>query len=600
MKTTNRFSAICITVFIFVINLFPQDISTGIKMMKNEKYAEAKNYFLSLNNTNRTTEAYFYLGQICFLQNNIDSALICYNKGIESNKDFPLNYAGRYKLSILKNNLSEAELDLEKAIDTDGRLKSSAYVTIAEVYSDKSKHYDFNKAKDYLEQAIKSDNKNIEAFIALGKLFFSASNGTEAIKNYESALNIDRNNSEALTLKAQVYILIKNYDEAIILLNQAITNDSTYSIQYKVLAELYAELKEYSKAAEYYLKYISAAVKTPENLRRYAALLYLNKEYNKSIETLHSLESTADDLISTTRILAYAYFKMDDLNQSKIYFEKLFAADSVEYLTTDYENFSELLSRTGNDSLAIEYLYKITESDSSRNDVYGKISVLQFKNKNWDGVTSALKNKKSLTAQEFFDLGKAHYFVAENLLTGLIQKVSDKITLTPELKTLIRSAIIKYQQSSGDDIATGEFIRNVETLFDKPQKNLFSSLKEDWQKEVKAAPVYSNYISAENALTNLNDKAPELAIGYFWKARVRTNLDPETTKGLAKPDYEKFIAMAEKDSSKFKKELSEAYSYMGYFYYLQNDNELSRQYWEKVLIVEPENKQATDVLKHLK
>ncbi|QQS37792.1 MAG: tetratricopeptide repeat protein [Ignavibacteriales bacterium] len=600
MKNYIRLAAIFIFVGIFIAHLYPQDISTGIRMIKNERYEEAKILLSSLKNDRQSTESFFYLGQIYFVQNNIDSALICFNKGVEANKDFPLNYAGRYKVNVVKNNLSETVSDFEKAIDSEGKLKSTVFVTLAEAYSGKSNSYNFEKAKEYLDQAIKADVKNIDALIALGKLYFAANNGTEAIKKYENALDVDRNNSEVLTLKAQVYILIKNFEEAILLLNQAIQNDSTYAVEYRVLAELYAELKFYSKAAEYYLKYLEVSTWTPEKIKRYAALLYLNKDYTRTVELLKPLEFEGSELTSTTRILAYSYFKMDDLQSSKIYFEKLFDADSVEYLTSDYENYSELLSKAGNDSLAIEYLYKIIKTDSSRNDVYGKISVLQFKNKNWEGVTLALKNKKNLTAQEYFDLGKAYYFVSENLLAGLVQKISERIPLTPELKASLRSSIIKYQQSPGDDASTNEFIKSIQGSFSQQQKNNFNSIKDEWLQEAKSAPVYSNYISSENALSNLNEKAPELAIGFFWKARVKTNLDPETTNGLAKPDYEKFISMAEPDSIKFKKELSEAYSYMGYFYYLQNDNGLSKQYWEKVLSVEPENKQAADVLKHLK
>ena len=93
---------------------------------------------------------------------------------------------------------------------------------------------------------------------------------------------------------------------------------------------------------------------------------------------------------------------------------------------------------------------------------------------------------------------------------------------------------------------------------------------------------------------------PDLAVAYFWKARVNTNFDPESKLGLAKPFYEQFIEKAAADNGKFKKELIESYQYLGYYYYLQEDNAKSITYWQEVLKLDPENKQATEVIKQLK
>jgi tetratricopeptide (TPR) repeat protein len=193
---------------------------------------------------------------------------------------------------------------------------------------------------------------------------------------------------------------------------------------------------------------------------------------------------------------------------------------SVEYLPTDYENYSDLLSRTGNDSLAIEYLLKITELDSSRKDIYGKMSILYFKEKNWSGVVSSLQNKGEITAQEYFDLGKAYYFLQD-------------------------------------------------------------------------------YVHADSAFNILVERVPDLAIGHFWKARVKTNFDPESDSGLAKPDYELFLQLSSEDTLRFKKELIEAYSYLGYYYFLKEDNANSKLYWQKVYALDPKNIQAIEALKNL-
>jgi tetratricopeptide (TPR) repeat protein len=193
---------------------------------------------------------------------------------------------------------------------------------------------------------------------------------------------------------------------------------------------------------------------------------------------------------------------------------------NVEYLATDYENYADLLSQTGNDSLAVEYLLKIPKVDSTRQDVYGKVAVICFKKKDWACVISSLTSKRQITAQEYFDLGKAYYFIGD-------------------------------------------------------------------------------YANADTSFNILTSKVPDLAIVYFWQARVKTNFDPESDSGFAKPYYEQFLQVSGEDTTKFKKELIEAYSYLGYYYYLKNDNANSKLYWQKVLAIDPKNNQAIEAVKSL-
>ena len=86
----------------------------------------------------------------------------------------------------------------------------------------------------------------------------------------------------------------------------------------------------------------------------------------------------------------------------------------------------------------------------------------------------------------------------------------------------------------------------------------------------------------------------------FGEARVKTNFDPESDSGLAKPFYEQFISLSKEDTTKFKKELIEAYSYLGYYYFLKEDNSDSKLYWQKVFAFDPKNTQAVEALKVLK
>ena len=86
----------------------------------------------------------------------------------------------------------------------------------------------------------------------------------------------------------------------------------------------------------------------------------------------------------------------------------------------------------------------------------------------------------------------------------------------------------------------------------------------------------------------------------LWQARANSQMDPETEKGLAKPYYESTIPILEKNKDKYLKELSECYRYLGYYYYLKQDMDSSRLYWNKLLEIDPTNKTALEALKNIK
>jgi hypothetical protein len=77
-------------------------------------------------------------------------------------------------------------------------------------------------------------------------------------------------------------------------------------------------------------------------------------------------------------------------------------------------------------------------------------------------------------------------------------------------------------------------------------------------------------------------------------------LDPDTKEGKARPYYEKFIVISGTEQDKYKKELIEAFSYIGYYNLLKMDNVKSREAWKKVKELDPSNKKADEALKTLK
>ena len=64
------------------------------------------------------------------------------------------------------------------------------------------------------------------------------------------------------------------------------------------------------------------------------------------------------------------------------------------------------------------------------------------------------------------------------------------------------------------------------------------------------------------------------------RARINSQLDPESTQGLAKPYYEEYAKLAEAENNP--KLLIEPYLYLGYYYIVKEDNAQIRGMINKV------------------
>lgn len=106
---------------------------------------------------------------------------------------------------------------------------------------------------------------------------------------------------------------------------------------------------------------------------------------------------------------------------------------------------------------------------------------------------------------------------------------------------------------------------------------------------------------ADTAFAKVTESAPTRTEGPLWQARAKASIDSTTEAGLAKPYYDKFIEMAAPTPDKNKKDLVEAYSYLGYYHYLQSKDgkiqsevALSKSAWEKVLALNPDDEKSKE------
>jgi len=536
-----RFSFLSIFLFLILssANLFSQE-NYGEKLLKMNQFKTAKAYFtnqLKLNPNN--VKLLYLLGETYYNLENSDSAHFFFLKGISIDPNDYYCNIGIAKILFDKSKPDEAKKIIDR-IKTLSKYKDvNVYAAIADAcLSSKNKHFEL--AIENLEKAKEIDKTKPLIHIVSGDMNSLKANLGDAANDYERAFYYDKNCVEAYYKLGKIYITARNYDESVKAFENALKVDSAYIPVWRDLAELYYSYGYYQKASEAFSKYIQLTEPDLNDHIRYATILFFNKEYAKSLtETSNALQIDSKNFVMK-RLNAYNLFETKDFGKSLISINDYFkSTNETKYIATDYEYYGKILSKNNQDSLAIIAFEKTISMDSTKKLLYENIGNSYDKMKRFD---------KSIIAYETLISSKVNPFSSDYFLLG-------------------KSSYFY----GGSFVNTSDSIKKYEYL----QK-------------------------ADSSFTKVTELSPNSYLGYFWKARVNALLDPETETGIAKPWYEKVINILEKTPEKNKKELLESYQYLGYFYYLKKENEISKTYWNKILAIDPTDKKALEAIKGMK
>jgi len=111
------------------------------------------------------------------------------------------------------------------------------------------------------------------------------------------------------------------------------------------------------------------------------------------------------------------------------------------------------------------------------------------------------------------------------------------------------------------------------------------------------------YQQADSIFGIYEAKYPEQDFGYYWRARSDAAIDTSMSTGMAIPHYLKLIEIAGKDTANrtTRKHLIESYGYIAaYDANIKKDYPAAIEYFEKLLSLDPENKDAIRYVEILK
>ena len=548
---------------------FAQSVADAKQAIDAEQYQKANRTLKGLIASKPAeAENYFYLGNVYLLSDYPDSAKAVFNKGVAADAKYPLNYVGLGALALRANNTALAQENFKKAIDEAHRKDNDPYIYIAKAYINAPKP-DYAAAITNLEKAIAMEDKDAEAYLALGDEYRGQDKTSEAFSAYRSAYDLNKN---LLRAKIELGVINKRaqaWQESIDEFNSVLTANPNYAPAYRELAETYLRWANTStETADYqtrikqgldnYVKYMDLTDRSLESRMRYADFLILAKDYK-------TLEKEAQEMA-----------KLDNTNP-RIYRYLGYSAYENGNYPASIEAINKWMSKAEKDRLhPFDYLY------------LGKAQI-----------------KTGAEAEGIKNLTKA---VLDSTLLA---------DMEPGQATTIKTAVTEQMSEIGKSLFTAKKYNEAAQVYElalhAPKPSVtdrfyigyahyfhYAVTVPDAEKSQHRASL----VRADSAFNNVSKVVPDYALAYIYRARVNKLMDNEQNpQGLAVPHYEKFVEVqsaipADKWTEYNKKDLVESYNYLAN-YYSKNNTSKSRELLKKTLEIDPSNEYATAALKAL-
>lgn len=428
---------------------------------------------------------------------------------------------------MIKSNPKQAWEMAEDMVKGKNKKNIDLILALTQVYLDAKQEEQVN---ELLEKAKKADKKDPRISLMEGDIALSKKDVGTACQLYEQAIYFDPNCYEAYLKYARAY-KSASPQMAIDKLMELKQVAPDYKEADKVLAEVYYANNRFGDAVKAYASFIHTDIATENDVLSYAFALFMNHDFEASLEIANKGLQQSPDHTSFNRLALYNYIDLKRYDEAKAVADKFFnQLKDVNYSGLDYRYYGALLSATDDYMGAIAQYEKAYEMDTASVELLKQISDAYIGNHDYQkGIEAYERYVNALpsdqkTLENTFQLASLYYDEGTS---------TDTVKVTPEMR-----------QSA---------LQMADTLF-----------------------------------AQVCEAAPDSYSGYYYRGHTRSAMDPETTQGLAKPYYEKVVEiLLPKNDPRYNRVLITCYKYLGYYYMLQTNYEISKEYWNKILAIDP-------------
>ena len=400
---------------------------------------------------------------------------------------------------------------------------------------------DTANAKVYANYALEATKrKYAPAYLLLGDIEAVSDNGGEAAAQYEQAIYVDPKNPDAYYKYANVYRKISPRG-AVAKLEELRAQRPDIAVD-ALAGRIYYMSNEFDKALAAYDKADKSQMEE-RDLSDYAMAAFFKAQNQKSLDIAKYGLTRKPRHAAFNRLAFFNSTELKKYDDALMYADRLFnQSDSAKFSYYDYTYYGNALSGAKQPDKAIEMYKKALEQEDMDN-----------------------KAKRA----------------------GVIKQLSDAYLEKEDYPNAIKhyeEYLQNVEKATANDIATlaSLHMQHANSLQDAEAK--------------KAA-----FLKADGVYADLEKKF-ENAVEYanFMRARVNSQLDPDSKQALALPYYQKLIELieprAEKDATE-RARIIESYRYMiAYNFIVKEDKQAAKGYAEKLIAIDPENDIAKQVL----
>jgi tetratricopeptide (TPR) repeat protein len=501
------------------------------------EYDKAKAYF-ETQVTTSPAESNYYLGEIAYALGNMQDAASYFEKGIAADMLYPMNYIGKGKI-LLKTNQKEAELIFATTLKK-AKKNAEVNVGIARAYYQAGLK---NLVPAKLDIARKVAKKSPLLYIFEGDMLAAEQKYGDAAGKYEQAVYFDPSNTVATIKCAEVYESI-NPALAVEKLKTVVAAHTDYTIANRNLGRAYNANGMYKNAIESFVTYYGEGNCAYEDIYRLASAYYFTDQFPQSIVLLDKgLERDSMNFV-LNRLRMYNAAKTKDVANGMPIATRFFGMVGNTFIDKDYAAYATILADAGKFTEALEQYNKVISANAAKPETFKELATLYTKMSDYA--------KAAETSQKYIEM------------------------------------------VGGIDVAEGADYYSM----GRSWYNAGQALRNDSTETAKA--LAKDYlIKADTAFGVVSVKSPESHISYLWRGHTNAALDPNTSQGLAKPHYEKALALILKkvengaNIANYKKDLINIYKYEAWYYFdLMKDKDNTILYCNKILELDPSNADA--------
>lgn len=513
----------------------------GVDYFSIGEYQKAKHFFEN-QVSQSPAESNYYLGEIAIAEGKLDEAKSYFDKGLAADPLYTLNQVGQGKL-LLKSDVKAAESLFSSALKKNKK-SPVLNVTIARAYWESGMN---DVAQLKMVVAKKYGKKSPLVYSLEGDMLKAEGKMGEAAAKYEQAINFDPNYVVASIKCAQIYESI-NPNLSLEILKKVLVAHPDYTIAYKGLGRTYTLSGQYLSAIEGFKAYVADGGQlNVDDYVKFASCYYFTDQFEASnVEVTGGLKLDSAHFV-LNRFRVWNAAKLDDAVNGLKYADYFFTLKSdIGFISNDYMAYASILALNGLFDDALKIYDKLKETDSERPEIY----------------------------KELF---------------GVYQKMGDNITASETYK--------KFMDLTGADyVSSMDYFKLARSYYTAGIK-----LKADTTSAANLVKAKEYLIKADSAFAVVCKMTPESYTGFIWRGHTNASIEKDASEGLGKPYYEAAIEMinakkAENSGNGYTTDLIRAYQYLGLHYLFLDDDVNSAKYWNMVLELDPNNKNAKMVL----